>query len=464
MYSAPRQLGVVIVLFAASIASVVSASPCPFTLANRSGDGRCRCNRILHEITCNDVDAVPDFSTPTDDSYWALYLQRGTISGLGPSAFAGLPRLAKIVINFHRLDVNGLDQAAFQWEEPTSLLRELSIGASRVRSLPSRLLDGLGRLRRLSVWGNEVSRLPRGFFNPVADSLIELSLWGNHLERVDDTTFDAGGRHYWPALRTLDLDRNVISLLGRDAFRSMPNMETLRVAGNRVARLSGEALTGLSRLRSLQLEHNGLSFIHRAAFTDLESLLSLSLGDNALAFLPDGVFESLDRLVDLRLQNNRLEYVWWRTFRGLRSLRRVDLSGNRLSNLPDHVFRHSTGLAVLSLDGNHLRTLRRCSLPPVMLGSPSPTDRPPRWRRRRRTLSLLGNVSLRCDCRLAWLATQVDGGVTSVLGSCVIALDPSPSLSPTETVLEGRCPIRAVVLRQRFDVCPAHTYQINCKK
>ena len=295
---------------------------------------------MLREITCSDLDVVPDFSTSADDDYCSLYLRRGTIHSLGPLAFAGLPRLSKFVVDFNALNVGGVDQAAFQldWEH-ISLLHELSIGASRVQSLPARLLTGLSQLRRLSLWGNEVDRLPTRFFDPVVRSLTELSLWGNRLVRIDDTTFNVGRRQQWSALRTLDLDRNVISWIGPNAFRSMPSMETLRVAGNRVTALSAESFNGLHRLRSLRLEHNGLGFIHVAAFVGLESLLSLSLGDNALAFLPDGLFEPLGRLVDLRLQNNRLEYVWWRTFRGLRSLRRIDLSGNRLSNLPDDVFR-----------------------------------------------------------------------------------------------------------------------------
>lgn len=465
----------VITLLITLIVSVISTTPCPFSLANRSSTGSCRCNRILNEIICSDLDAVPDFSTSADDEFRSLYIQRGTIHNLGASAFAGLPRLAKVVVDFNALNVGGVHQAAFHWDRVDHhmpLLRELSIGASRVQSLPPRLLVGLGQLRRLSLWGNEVDRLPVRLFTPVTMSLMELSLWGNRLERIDDRTFNVGARQHWSALHTLDLDRNLISWLGRDAFRSMPNLETLRLAGNRVTALSAESLTGLNRLRSLRLEHNGLGFIHVAAFAGLESLLSLSLGDNALAFLPDGLFEPLGRLVDLRLQNNRLEYVWWRTFRGLRSLRRIDLSGNRLSNLPDDVFRHSTRLSVLSLDDNQLRTLRQCSLPPIHgLTPPTPSPQPSPlervdWSRprRRRTLSLLGNVSLRCDCRLAWLAAQVDGGVTSVWGSCDVALDPSPSSSPTDTFDVRRCPILAVVLRQRFDVCPSHTrHQNNCK-
>jgi len=401
---------VVIALLLSVMACVVATSPCPFSLANRNTTtsssssritGSCRCNGVLQEITCSDLAAVPDFSTPADDHYVALYLRRGTITALGPSAFAGLPRLAKIVIDFQPLDAaGGLHEAAFRRDRPASPLRELSIGGTRVRSLPARLLDGLAGLRRLSVWGSEVDRLPGDLFDPVADSLVELALWGNRLERVDGATFDVGGRGYWPALRSLDLDRNAISWLGADAFRATPNVETLRLAGNRVAALPADALAGLGRLRSLRLDHNGLGFVHGTAFAGLDALLSLGLGDNALAFLPDGLFEPLGRLVDLRLQNNRLEYVWWRTFRGLRALRRIDLSGNRLSNLPDDVFRHSTRLAVLSFDGNRLRTLRRCSLPPVdWLPPPPPPPTPsprPSWRRRRRTLSLLGSAANSC--------------------------------------------------------------------
>jgi len=106
----------VILFFIASIVCAVTTSRCPFTLVNRTSTGSCHCNRILREIICSDLDAVPDFSTSADDEYCSLHLQRGTIHRLGPSAFAGLPRLVKFVVDFNPLNVGGVDQAAFQWD------------------------------------------------------------------------------------------------------------------------------------------------------------------------------------------------------------------------------------------------------------------------------------------------------------------------------------------------------------
>jgi hypothetical protein len=293
--------------------------------------------------------------------------------------------------------------------------------------------------------------VPTGFFDD-ATQLVDVMLWGNHIERLTNDTFARNVDERQSPLRRLDLDRNLISSLGRAVFRRLTNLESLRLGYNKINSIGAETFIGLSRLRSLVVEHNGLGFLYARSFEGLESLFSLSLNDNILTFLPDGVFSPLIHLVDLYLHNNRLEYIWSRTFQGLRSLRRLDLSGNRLSNLPNDVFSGSPQLMTLALDDNQFRTLRRCLLPPAAAITSGTGGLRRRATVRRRTLSLIGNVDLQCDCRLTWLAAQVVDGSTSVWGSCDVQLDSTDSPVP---LFDKRSPVLSVVFRQFFDACPS---------
>jgi Leucine-rich repeat (LRR) protein len=426
-----------------------------------------------------------------------------------------------------------------------SSIGDLSLGACRIQKVPPRLLTGLIRLERLALWANEIVEIPRGMFDD-AVRLHELLLWKNRLKRLDPENFlpsANGGRTGTEEtdaaaatmgavspLRLLDLDRNQISSIGPsslprqrgvsggpvgggdtdDLWRRFPELRTLRLSGNRISSIVAGSFRGLSGLRSLTLDSNGLAFIHSDAFAGLQSLVRLSMGDNSIVFVPDGLFAGLGRLVELRLANNKIEHVWSRTFTGLRSLRRLDLTGNRLSQIPDDTFGPSTTprLALLLLDDNRLRTLRRCVFPPpgggqssvtvversqqvgrgeneddatLVFPIPSPSPTP------RRLLSLTGNPTLICDCRLTWLANVIESGaLRTVWGLCDLQLPSSESTASESTGSSSsssssssassswllamtahhhaltsapafRSPIQAVVLRGLFDACPPTT-------
>jgi len=160
-------------------------------------------------------------------------------------------------------------------------------------------------------------------------------------------------------------------------------------------------------VKVLSLDGNGLRHIYPKAFHGLSGLLSLSLHNNNISFLPsEGVFSNMTRLSTLLLRNNQLETVWPKTFIGLRSLSRLDLADNSLSVLPDGMLQKSIKLRHVFFDNNRLKTISRCSISSSKRSQQQQqqtTTLAPSHSPYLRTLSVLGNPGLMCDCRLTWL-------------------------------------------------------------
>ena len=147
----------------------------------------------------------------------------------------------------------------------------------------------------------------------------------------------------------------------------------------------------------------------------MPSLLSLSLSRNVIGFLPDDVFSALRHLRDLRLADNRLTHVWSRTFAGLSRLARLDVAGNLLVHLPAGLFRHAPVLRHVRLDDNRLTALDRCSVIEARTDAASSSSRT-----LLRTMSIVGNAAIACDCRLAWIVRlqSAMSRPTVVWGTC----------------------------------------------
>lgn len=190
-------------------------------------------------------------------------------------------------------------------------------------------------------------------------------------------------------------------------------------------------------MQALNLENNGLGYVYTDAFDAVPSLLSLSLSHNVIGFLPDDVFSALRGLRDLRLADNRLTHVWSGTLAGLAQLARLDLAGNLLVHLPAGVFRHAPVLRHVRLDDNRLTALDRCSVLDVLPDASSSTLL--------RTLSVMGNAAIACDCRLSWIVKLQTAAArpTAVWGACsgssqsiteVVANDTDQCETPTSDV------------------------------
>ncbi|XP_066528978.1 opticin [Hoplias malabaricus] len=110
-------------------------------------------------------------------------------------------------------------------------------------------------------------------------------------------------------LKRIDLTGNQISVLGEDAFRSLPQLQDLLLTDNKVQALPELPVT----MRHIDIRNNRLknAGMHREAFKDMKDLEFLYLSDNKLDYVPGPLPDSLRVL---HLQNNNIQSLNQDTF------------------------------------------------------------------------------------------------------------------------------------------------------
>jgi len=190
---------------------------CNATAVSEQG-GVCRCIEDLGEIRCSNLTQVPQFSD-IGCLLAGVYLSKQSIRQIGADAFANVPA-RRLVLNFNDIGVR-LSSAAFRGNL-SEFLRELYLGACRLRALPVGLLDNMNSLVVLHLWHNRLTRLPTGLFAGCCGSLRELILSHNRLESLESGTFVGLGN-----LRKLDVDFNEISSLSREVFSGLNSLRVV---------------------------------------------------------------------------------------------------------------------------------------------------------------------------------------------------------------------------------------------
>ncbi|KAM9444121.1 opticin [Clarias gariepinus] len=133
-------------------------------------------------------------------------------------------------------------------------------------------------------------------------------------------------------LKRIDLKGNQISNLDEDTFRTLPQLQDLFLADNRIMSLPELPAT----MRHIDVRNNRLTSagIHREAFKEMKDLQFLYLSDNRLDYIPVPLPESLRVL---HLQNNNIQTLNEDTFCNShdlsyvrKSLEDIRLDGNPL--------------------------------------------------------------------------------------------------------------------------------------
>ena len=313
--------------------------------------------------------------------------------------FAGLPRLPPGT-PVRRLWLRGMRGPAAWGAEYlaglTRTLKELTVAESPgLAHFPAGSFAGLGALEHL-----ELDRLPRlrrlpGRLCEAMGRLTRLDL--NHL---GVTALDPGWLEGCGRLAELELSRSRLTALPAGAFRGGGSLATLHLVGNEgLADVGAEAFAGLSRLRELWLLENRISETHGAWFRDTKQLEDLRLDRNRITALAPGLFDGLGllrrlqlggqappladipndlfatgdftRLTSLRLMRNAITSLPRDFLYNLPALTKLDLCHNPAFALPDGFFAQTPGLFGLYLYNTsvsevtadafrfpHLRTLR----------------------------------------------------------------------------------------------------------
>ncbi|XP_078576419.1 uncharacterized protein LOC144862040 [Branchiostoma floridae x Branchiostoma japonicum] len=186
----------------------------------------------------------------------------------------------------------------------------------------------------------------------------------------------------FPNLLELNLEDNFITELTPTSFRLRPNIQILRLGGNKIIDVSNSAFDGLSQLvklylnrnnietieafgslsgpsslEMLDLQKNKLTSISIGTFTGIPLLTELNLSSNNISKIEDGSFGRLKKLRVLYLNSNQILKLTNATFFGIFSLTRLTLSNNKIQNLPDMAFNSAGSLEFLDLTSNSISTI-----------------------------------------------------------------------------------------------------------
>ncbi|KAK4297963.1 hypothetical protein Pmani_029654 [Petrolisthes manimaculis] len=189
-------------------------------------------------------------------------MDHNRLEQLGPSSFPRLPRLATVrllanplvhIFPFTFTDLNATETlvmgsrlVAAEVHEDTfrslSGLNTLRLDNTSLSSLSRALLDGMPRLRHLTLHG--------------------------HIPIIDFDTFTAT-----PLLRSLTLSHCHLEGLSLDAFFGLRELRYLDLSYNQLTRLHPGTFDHLASLRELYLHHNLLTSLPPAIFVPLPAKL-----------------------------------------------------------------------------------------------------------------------------------------------------------------------------------------------
>ncbi|KAL2103299.1 hypothetical protein ACEWY4_000167 [Coilia grayii] len=252
-----------------------------------------------------------------DPGVRTLYLADNKISKIPARALAGLPNLEWLDLSKNKLDDTSFSAGLFQ---------------------------GLPRLRRLNLDGNNLTKVPA-----LPSSIVELKINDNKLSGLTPSTFKGLFK-----LLTLELednhfhDGNVSPL----TFRPLRKLIYLRLDDNRFRAIPSGLPTSL---QELHLSDNRIEVVHSGVLNKTINLRVLNLSHNKIREdrISPRAWIHLSKLDTLDLSHNKLVHVPSFLPSGLRQL---TLHHNHIERIPGYVFGHMRpGLDSLHLSYNRLR-------------------------------------------------------------------------------------------------------------
>ncbi|XP_057665439.1 protein slit isoform X2 [Diorhabda carinulata] len=109
-----------------------------------------------------------------------------------------------------------------------------------------------------------------------------------------------------PETSELYLDFNEIDRIQGDRIKHLKSLTRLDLSNNKIAMLSNDTFTNLSKLSTLIISYNKLQCIQRDSLQGLLSLRILSLHGNQISLIPEGTFANLKSISHIALGANPL--------------------------------------------------------------------------------------------------------------------------------------------------------------
>ncbi|XP_070152345.1 protein artichoke [Polyergus mexicanus] len=247
--------------------------------------------------------------------------------------------------------VKGCVQVSIDGDVKRVNLRERGISGFqknwyRLRSLPISSLD---------LSSNEITEITKEMLNDLPADVTYVNFLGNRIRKIRSQVIE--NDH----LKRLNFKGNLIEEIEEDSFEKI-KLRGLFLADNQL-----ESLNFVSSLPDTLTEFvasgNRIASISDNAFSKLSRLLYLNLDDNEIKALQSDIFQGLESLRSLTLTNNSITTIELSAFRGLTALTTLDLHRNSIRDLRKGTFAELTALKELNLAYNNIAKARFADLP-----------------------------------------------------------------------------------------------------
>lgn len=336
---------------------------------------KCFCNRVLTSVNC-EGKRLMEIPAGLPKSVQKLYLRFNEIADLEPNSLCGLPELQELYLQNNKLSI--LKSWTFNG---TCLpnLKVIRLDNNRISSLEENAFFNLTSLNLTYFTNNYITFIhPRSFVECLKMSFLHLGQ--NYLDHIPAISLLPGLQQFsiqgnkvknatFPdtyenskELATIGLSSNMIENLTKESFQNLQNcpVRKLELSRNKITDISKEAFLPLTKLVSLTISSNFLTASKLQI--GLEGLKSSSLSSLNIARLqlggqlPSSTFALLNGTVlkQLLMSDNKINQLPSRAFASLRRLEQIDLKGCKIQTIANDTFAGLDTLTNLNLENNFL--------------------------------------------------------------------------------------------------------------
>lgn len=156
-------------------------------------------------------------------------------------------------------------------------LEELRIINSSLMEFPREAFKSLGNLKFLELNYHSIKELANNEFD---DSQLPAKLERMYITNGNVTELGANTFQHLKKLKTIDLHGNQITVLKKNQFRGLRDVEVLDISFNNIAKLDSSHIGDLTKLGFCNVSNNKLTELSRGAFTRNAVLKVVNLAFN----------------------------------------------------------------------------------------------------------------------------------------------------------------------------------------
>lgn len=220
---------------------------------------------------------------------------RGLVNKIEPFAFKGLSKVETLL-----MDENIIEHLPDNIFKDLVNLQHLGVKSSCMKSVKSKLLNGLSHLNFIDFVDNEISEIANCAFCNLNNTIIILT--NNSIGTFAPIKI-LGKTSY---IQAIYLNDNKLKVL--EKFGTMPRLQGVDVSNNSIETIEEHSLENCPRLKLLSIAHNKLS--------------------NFASNILQPIIRAEDEGCSLSLNNNQLQHLEAAFMQRIRRLQRVTIDGN----------------------------------------------------------------------------------------------------------------------------------------